>query len=120
MKIIIKTFALLLTLFFLLTFISCKKRDSTVDSGTNSSERSQQQWQDHWIEEISPVEQNLSAINFVDDENGWIVGDLSQFEGAIEKTTDGGKHWEKGAKTTEFLSDVDFIDKKRGCAVGYA
>lgn len=75
---------------------------------------------DSWREGFSPVPRDLSAIDFIDDNTGWIVGDINELEGAILKTTDGGEHWRAISSTDEFLSDVDFIDDRHGWASGYS
>jgi len=74
--------------------------------------------------EESPFLASLFAIDFVDEKNGWIVGDY----GTILRTTDGGQNWEKQKSgipsllllsgTFPLLMDVKFIDPLKGWAVG--
>jgi photosystem II stability/assembly factor-like uncharacterized protein len=69
-----------------------------------------------WQEQISPVEEILSAVDFIDSSNGWICGQSS-----ILKTTNGGKSW--NVKYSENLNegsfrDIQFLNKQIGFAVG--
>lgn len=57
----------------------------------------------------------LTALQFVDANNGWAVGD----RGVIWHTSDGGTTWQQQQSTiTCNLTGVFFIDAKRGWAVG--
>ena len=56
-----------------------------------------------------------SALAFVDQSHGWIVG----MDGAILATRDGGVTWtSQTSGTTGWLKDVDFVDPAHGWAVG--
>ena len=44
-----------------------------------------------WQQMPSPVSSDLTAVYFLDAQNGWIVG----HDAVVLKTTDGGKNWER-------------------------
>ncbi len=58
----------------------------------------------------------LLGISFINDKEGWVVGDA----GTILHTKDGGTTWEKQVSTiaTEKLLKVQFLNEKEGFAVG--
>lgn len=57
----------------------------------------------------------LWAIDFVDQEHGWAVGD----RGVIWRTDDGGQNWvAQRSPVTCQLTGVDFLDARHGWAVG--
>jgi len=59
--------------------------------------------------------QNLKAIQFVNQNIGWIVGD----EGLIIKSTDGGSTWfEQEGGQGYYLSDLHFFDDQTGIICG--
>ncbi|QDS93409.1 Ycf48-like protein [Roseimaritima multifibrata] len=58
---------------------------------------------------------SLRSVTFVDADRGWAVGD----RGVILVTDTGGDRWElQDSPTHVQLVDVDFVDAKRGAAVG--
>ena len=60
-------------------------------------------------------EEFLEDLCFVDDLNGWAVGD----EGMVVKTTDGGSNWDvMPSGTATRLEAVDFVDSQNGWAAG--
>ena len=67
-------------------------------------------WTYTWFE--TPVR----AVHFVDDGEGWAVGD----QGAIFHSVDGGESWERQESGTDYtdLRDVFFVDGQGGWAVG--
>jgi photosystem II stability/assembly factor-like uncharacterized protein len=75
-----------------------------------------------WQQATVPVRAGLTALRFVDANNGWAAGHL----GVILKTSDGGKTWtkqldglqavEEGADKPWF--DLDAIDARQAVAVG--
>ena len=68
-----------------------------------------------WQRVSVPSKLELFHIDFVNDENGWIVGD----NGLILTTRDGGLTWRaQKSGTTNDLYNVDFRDKDEGYAVG--
>lgn len=68
-----------------------------------------------WTRIILPAKQELYHVDFVNDENGWIVG----ADGLILQTQDEGKNWFKqNSGTNESLYNVDFRDSKYGTVVG--
>ncbi len=95
---------------------SCKswRSPDSVDSlGTPASKG-------FWRQQITPIQQDLLGVSFVDRQHGLAVGDIRQMEGAILGTHDGGDHWVIIASCTELLSDVQLLDPKLAWAVGYA
>lgn len=67
-----------------------------------------------WIVKSSGTAQNLEAVEFTSQQNGWVVGDL----GTTLKTTDGGETWMPVNLTNEDLQDVSFFDDMLGLIVG--
>jgi len=71
----------------------------------------------NWAQVQTPVRSPLTAVNFVDDLNGWAVG----HDATILHTANGGKTWELQAFNAElekpYLS-VLFLDASNGFAVG--
>lgn len=70
-----------------------------------------------WRRVRAPTNPNVELIHvdFVDDENGWIVGT----NGTILNTTDGGESWRtQNSGTTSTIQHVDFKNEKLGWAVG--
>jgi photosystem II stability/assembly factor-like uncharacterized protein len=64
-----------------------------------------------------PIDTTLTAVSFVDRDNGWAVG----HGGAIIHTTDGGEHWalqRKDLSVDQPLFGVYFKDRQNGWAVG--
>lgn len=107
-------------LFFLLTLlalVSC--RDNTPPPQGPSKEASSQ---NHWVP--GPVIGNfdLLAVDFIDPQRGWAVGDIDPAGkgGAIYATIDGGRSWRSIASSPEVLSSVKFITPTRGWVAGYA
>lgn len=75
----------------------------TVDGGEN------------WSRLITSYKEELFHLDFVDDDEGWIVGD----RGLILYTNDGGISWlRQPTGTSVSLYNVDFRDSKNGIAVG--
>jgi photosystem II stability/assembly factor-like uncharacterized protein len=64
------------------------------------------------------VSQTLEAVDFVDSELGWAVGD----QGTVIHTTDGGATWQSqdpGTGNAEILlHDIDFVDSNQGWSAG--
>lgn len=70
-----------------------------------------------WAQSPSPVSGQLTAVDFVDDQHGWVVG----HDAAILVTDDGGLSWTLQHFAPELeqpLFDVRFIDASRGFAIG--
>ncbi|MEO8123903.1 MAG: YCF48-related protein [Burkholderiales bacterium] len=64
-----------------------------------------------------PVDATLTAVDFVDAQHGWAVGQW----GVILATTDGGEHWQQQRLDIDNdrpLFAVHFIDAEHGVAVG--
>lgn len=71
----------------------------------------------NWAQVEVPVRATLTAVEFVDENNGWAVG----HDAAILHTGDGGKTWQLQNFQPELekpLLDVLFVDGTRGMAVG--
>ncbi len=69
-----------------------------------------------WETQLDSAGGWLTGITFLDQENGWAVGEF----GTIWRTKDGGDSWKQArrAPTPTWLYDVHFIDKQRGWTVG--
>ena len=69
-----------------------------------------------WISQESGTGGFLWSVDFVDQNNGWIV-----YRDSVLRTTNGGTDWIKqviGLPTTFGVQGVDFIDTQRGWACG--
>ncbi|PCJ18150.1 MAG: hypothetical protein COB04_07760 [Gammaproteobacteria bacterium] len=72
---------------------------------------------DSWTQANSPTQMLLTAIDFIDDKNGWAVG----HDSVILGTNDAGENWTilfEDAKLEKPLLDVLFFDPKKGLAIG--
>ena len=70
-----------------------------------------------WSQVQMPVDTQLIDLYFIDDKEGWAVGELN----TIVHTTDGGKTWEVQRYDFESenpLLNVFFFDNKKGIAIG--
>ncbi|RPI66916.1 MAG: hypothetical protein EHM47_15740, partial [Ignavibacteriales bacterium] len=68
-----------------------------------------------WYQQNSGTTKNLNAVQFIDTNNGFAVGD----SGIIIKTTDGGDNWINLSSGSVFpLSDVTFVNSSTGWVVG--
>lgn len=69
-----------------------------------------------WYRQVLPaVPSPFYSVHFEDDLTGWAAGN----KGIILKTTDGGKQWIKQTDSSKtFLSQIFFVDKLNGWAVG--
>lgn len=64
-----------------------------------------------WTIKSVPLQGNLSGIDFVDANTGWVVGD----QGSVFKTIDGGDHWtQQRHDTGRFYTGVSFVDALTG------
>ncbi|MFP4471125.1 MAG: YCF48-related protein, partial [Bacteroidales bacterium] len=63
-----------------------------------------------WVNPL-PQGNTLNAIHFIDNQNGWAVGD----HGTLLKTADGGSGWQiVGSPVNENLQDVFFLHQDHG------
>ena len=70
---------------------------------------------DTWTLQTSGTSVSLNSVSFVDENNGWAVGDT----GTILSTTDGGTSWtDQTSGTSVSLNSVSFFNENRGWAVG--
>lgn len=70
-----------------------------------------------WAQLPSPVDRQLTAVDFVDDDHGWIVG----HDAAILHSADGGASWSlqhHDPSLEQPLFAVHFLDRRRGFAAG--
>lgn len=70
-----------------------------------------------WRQGVVPVRSTLTAVDFVDEKNGWAVG----HDGAIVHSNDGGETWTLQNHAPELeqpLLDVMFFDADDGIAIG--
>jgi photosystem II stability/assembly factor-like uncharacterized protein len=66
-----------------------------------------------WSRQTVPVSKTLRGLSFVDDKNGWAVGE----KGTIVHTTDGGQSWKnQTVGTTNEFRGVVFTDQNNGWA----
>lgn len=78
----------------------------------------------HWLRQASPVVSPLSAVWFVDELHGWVVGGATvpythSTRGVALHTSDGGLSWRRlPTPMLPALADVRFFDARRGLAVG--
>jgi len=57
----------------------------------------------------------MNAIDFVDENVGWIAGS----NGTLEKTTDGGENWYKiTINKNQHFDKIDFLNESIGWAIG--
>ncbi len=71
--------------------------------------------QQGWIEQTSGTIWPLTAVSFIDSDNGTAVG----YEGTILRTTDGGTTWTSQTSVTKnHLEGVSFTDSNNGTVVG--
>jgi photosystem II stability/assembly factor-like uncharacterized protein len=75
-----------------------------------------------WMAGPNVGQLDLLGVMFVDERNGWAVGDIAPTGegGAIYQTNDGGRNWRATARTTEILTAVFFVNLNRGWAAGHA
>lgn len=73
-----------------------------------------------WIAAEHPGELNLLGVDMVDQRNGFAVGDIGLMNGAVLRTSDGGRTWQPVSRTDEILAAVDFVSITRGWVAGYA
>ena len=71
--------------------------------------------QESWVRQETPVDHNLTNLDFVDRSHGWGVG----VYGTVLCTTDGGESWEvQQPGTSTHLMGVDFVDIHSGWVIG--
>ncbi len=97
--------------------VSCNNYSGALEGNKNKQTSPAQI---HWVvgQNISPYD--LLAVDFVDEKNGWAVGDISPEGGPLLATTDGGNSWKVIYKTTEVFSAIQFITPTRGWMAGFA
>jgi photosystem II stability/assembly factor-like uncharacterized protein len=74
----------------------------------------------HWVPGPAVGELNLLAVDLIDDNNAWAVGDIALMNGAVLRTSDGGRTWRAASSSTEILAAVHFVSPTRGWVAGYA
>ena len=68
-----------------------------------------------WYQQNSGTTKNIKALYFIDENNGWAVGD----SGLIIHTTNGGQNWVvQTSISTASLNDICFIDSEVGLIAG--
>jgi photosystem II stability/assembly factor-like uncharacterized protein/flagellar hook assembly protein FlgD len=68
-----------------------------------------------WYQQNSGTDKNLSAVQFIDANNGFVVGD----SGIILRTTDAGNNWLIQPSETDLpLNDIFFLDENNGWIAG--
>jgi photosystem II stability/assembly factor-like uncharacterized protein len=76
--------------------------------------------QGRWFAGTDISKFDLLAIDFVDAQNGWTVGDISPEGGPLLRSTDGGNSWQVIAKITEVFASIQFVNASTGWMAGYA
>ncbi len=76
--------------------------------------------QGRWNTGVDISKFDLLAIDFLDAQNGWTVGDISPEGGPLFRTTDGGISWQVIARITEVFSSIQFVSPSLGWMAGYA
>jgi len=68
-----------------------------------------------WVKQVSPTDQDLTAVTFVNSSTGWSVG----AGGVIIRTSDGGSTWStQSSGTVNTLNGVTFLGANNGWIVG--
>lgn len=92
-----------------------RKGKSNINSCTDGKYGWRKNDKNLFLSSGSRVFPDLNALHFIDEQNGWIVGQ----KGIILYTSDGGESWNKiEGVTSENLFDVYFTDSNNGWAVG--
>lgn len=114
----------LLVLVTVSLWVSCTgKKNSTQQVTTNQPDKESNPLrpnQGRWIAGADISKFDLLAIDFVDPQNAWAVGDISPEGGPLFRTTDGGNNWQVVARITEVFSSIQFISLTTGWMAGYA
>src|SRR5207244_4588556 len=73
-----------------------------------------------WAQHGSGTKTDLSVVDFVDQNTGWVCGSgcIGGCGGEILKTTDGGNSWVSQIKTASPVTGISFVDSETGWAVG--
>ena len=72
--------------------------------------------QEGWFEQTSGTTEVLYSVYFIDNDNGFIVGD----NGTFLKTTDAGENWiSHSTSTNESIMSVQFLNQNIGFTVAY-
>ena len=74
-----------------------------------------------WIVQDSGTELNLTGVNFINNDIGYVVGANRMYysnEGRILRTTNGGATWTSQLIDSVQLNDIYFTDSNNGMAVG--
>ncbi|HET9533043.1 MAG TPA: YCF48-related protein, partial [Blastocatellia bacterium] len=105
----------LFIIFFLLALACCKEKQDNSTAPIPSGPA-------HWIAGSTPGKQDLLAVDFIDSQTAWAVGDIDPAGtgGAIYLTTDGGSSWRAAASSLEVLASIYFVSPARGWVAGYA
>ena len=104
-----------------LTFAACGGKAGTSSSGAADGKPATASPQPAtWTVGADLSRYDLLAVDFVDAQNGWAVGDISPEGGPLLRTTDGGNSWKAIAKITEVFAAIQFLTPTRGFMAGYA
>jgi photosystem II stability/assembly factor-like uncharacterized protein len=103
---------------------SCRgKNNAPQPPATNSSSNESYSVRENpadWVAGLDISKFDLLAVDFVDPQNAWAVGDISPEGGPLFRTTDGGNSWQVIARITEVFSAVQFLSASTGWMAGYA
>lgn len=106
----------------LLTACGAKKNLPQAPATNSSAQESNPSRQESapWVGGTEISKFDLLAIDFVDPQNAWAVGDISPEGGPLFRTTDGGNSWQVIARITEVFSAIQFLNPSTGWMAGYA
>jgi photosystem II stability/assembly factor-like uncharacterized protein len=111
-------------LVLLLALTCCTGRKNSNEQATTNQQGKESnplsQSQTPWVAGADISKFDLLSIDFVDEQNGWAVGDISPEGGPLLGTTDGGASWKTIARITEVFSSIQFINRSTGWMAGYA
>lgn len=102
---------------------SCTGKNNSREQATNQQAKESNplpQTQSPWVAGSEISKFDLLSVDFVDEQNGWAVGDISPQGGPLLHTTDGGNSWQVIAKITEVFSAIQFVNPTTGWIAGYA
>jgi photosystem II stability/assembly factor-like uncharacterized protein len=76
----------------------------------------------HWTSAARAGSLDLLGVTLIDAKNGWAVGEIDPrgTGGAVYRTIDAGRHWERIAPKTEIFTAVSFVNPQTGWIAGFA
>src|SRR5438552_18479187 len=93
----VRLISVFVELVLVMALTSCTGKNNSTQQATNqqgNESNSLRQIQAPWVAGADLSKFDLLAIDFVDEQNGWTVGDISPEGGPLLRTTDGGNSWQ--------------------------